>query len=137
MIVPEVKEQVIAVGLLVWGGRYCVALRGGTPARPGQWEFPGGNSLWGESVEETLVREFEEKFHLQVTVLDRLCTIACTDRGVNCTLHACYVSCGSLEEIRPSEHVEYRFVTLEELALLEMGESDSEVRRVLLDGAFA
>jgi len=55
-------------GIAIRGNLVFVAKRQAGGAMGGKWEFPGGKSEPGESVDQTAQREFEEEFGLTVRV---------------------------------------------------------------------
>ena len=64
MLFPPVID--VAAGALFEGERLLVARRGANEAAAGQWELPGGKFEDGESLEEAVVREWQEELGLDV-----------------------------------------------------------------------
>jgi ADP-ribose pyrophosphatase YjhB (NUDIX family) len=61
---------VAAVGAVVWKDGRVLLIRRGRPPRMGQWSLPGGRQEWGETVDETAVREIREETGVAIRVLD-------------------------------------------------------------------
>ena len=64
MLFPPVID--VAAGALFDGQRLLVARRGPDEAAPGQWELPGGKVESGESLEQAVVREWQEELSMKV-----------------------------------------------------------------------
>ena len=88
--------------------------------QPGSWDLPGGHLALGEDFKDCLLREVKEETGLEIAI-ERLL-------GVNKTpsepyLQAFY-ACRSMVyrkvTLRPDEHAESRWVTLEEMATMEL-----------------
>ncbi len=108
-------------GVISNRGRIIVLRRAGRMSyQPGSWDLPGGHLALGEGFEECLLREVKEETGLEIAI-ERLL-------GVNKTpsepyLQAFY-ACRSLVyrkvTLRPDEHAESRWVTLEEMTAMEL-----------------
>ena len=98
---PAVPHHRIAVGLLEHEGRVLIARRDEEQMLGGLWEFPGGKQEPGETLAETVVREFQEELGLAVQVGARLCTIRHAYSHFRITLSAyrC-VPAGAVEALR-------------------------------------
>jgi mutator protein MutT len=65
----------VGVGALVFNeqGQVFLAQRGGKATNErGAWEFPGGKVTFGETLIETIQREFIEEYGMQIEVLELL-----------------------------------------------------------------
>lgn len=69
MLFPPVIE--VAAGALFDQGRLLVARRGPKEAAAGLWELPGGKLEPGESLEQAVVREWQEELGMAVQAGDR------------------------------------------------------------------
>ncbi|HEY9627516.1 MAG TPA: A/G-specific adenine glycosylase [Coleofasciculaceae cyanobacterium] len=108
----------------------------------GLWEFPGGKIEPGETVEDCIKREIREELGIEITVGDRLITIAhaYTHFRVTLNVHHCRYLSG---EPRPIACDEVRWVTLAELEqfpfpaanvqIIQALQKDSSLPAVLLD----
>ena len=66
----ERSERVTTAGIYIKDGRVLVAKRLGGGSISEKWEFPGGKNRWGESVADTLVREYSEELGVDIIVKD-------------------------------------------------------------------
>lgn len=126
----SVTERDTTAGVLVDGeGLYLVAQRkeGGPLSR--KWEFIGGKNRYGESLAETLKREWMEEVGLEIEVDSFLLNTEFVNNGVHYTLHCFSVRLLSgSETINLTVHDDVRWVTKDELKDLDFGPSDSVIR---------
>jgi 8-oxo-dGTP diphosphatase len=108
-------------GVIASRGRMLVLKR--APAmtyRPGSWDLPGGHITLGESLEECLSREVKEETGLDVAI-DRLLGLnAMISEPYLQAIYSCRLSVFQNVRLRPDEHVDHRWVTVDELASLEL-----------------
>jgi 8-oxo-dGTP diphosphatase len=121
-------------GIAVENGLVFIARRVSGGDLGGKWEFPGGNVEDGESVEEALMREYNEEFGVIVHVGPLVGTIGFEHRGISRTLRAYRVSFAS-HDFRLAEHTEWDWVPLEAVEGLDFADSDlrliPELRKML------
>lgn len=103
-----------------------------------RWEFPGGKMEEGETPQEALAREYREELSLDIAVGEFLLEGRFSNNGKEYLLKAYRIELLSPEEdIRLSEHSEYRWADPEELAILDFPPSDEMIRDFLLkEGTF-
>ena len=90
------------------------------PYRPGSWDLPGGHLSLGESFEQCLLREIKEETGLDAAI-ERLLGLHKTDSEPYLqALYACRLTVYRQVRLRPEEHVESRWVTLEEMGEMEL-----------------
>jgi 8-oxo-dGTP diphosphatase len=86
--------------------------------KPGSWDLPGGHLAANESFEECLAREVTEETGLTIEIDRLLCANKAPGPYLQ-LIYACRTSGSSREvTLRPFEHVEYRWATLDELRRL-------------------
>ncbi len=87
--------------------------------RPGAWDLPGGHLCIGEGFEEALLREVAEETGLRVET-ERLLGLHNSSGPQVQAFYACRLADRQVIEIRlrPTEHVEARWVTPAELSQL-------------------
>ena len=108
-------------GVIASRGRMLVLKRAsGMNYRAGSWDLPGGHIALGESFEECLLREVKEETALDVAI-DRLLGLhSMVSEPYLQALYSCKLTVFQNVKLRPDEHVEHRWVTLDELASLEL-----------------
>lgn len=125
------KERITTAGILMSDDQVFIARRKQGGAIGGQWEFPGGKNREGETIEETLVREFLEEFHVSIRVHEFIHSHDFTNRNILYHLHAYRIS--PEETFRPllTVHDEWRWVSLDDLGSYEFAPSDAQIVRSL------
>ncbi len=127
------SERDTTAGVLVSDGRYLVAQRKKGGPLSLKWEFIGGKRRYGESLEETLKREWMEEVSLEIEVGDFLVSTTFTNKGVHYTLYCFLVSLkGDSSSPSLNVHERVKWVSREEMKALDFGESDSVIRDYLL-----
>ena len=108
-------------GVIANRGRVLVLKRAPRmPYRPGSWDLPGGHLALDENTEQCLLREIKEETALDVTI-DRLLGLnSMAPEPYLQALYACRLTVFQNVTLRPDEHVEHRWVTLDELASLDL-----------------
>ena len=89
-------------------------------SRPGDWDFPGGNVLFGEPHDESILREVKEETGLTLNILHPVQIISrFNEHTQTYYLIINYRARAESEEITISnEHTEYKWVTFEEFDAL-------------------
>ena len=88
-----------------------------------RWEFPGGKMEEGETEYEALLREIKEEMDWDIYVGRKLATIECEYPDFITVLHA-YLCKGGDGEFKMFEHLDYKWLTREELSTLNWTEAD-------------
>ena len=120
-------------GVLEKDGRYLVAQRKKGGSLSEKWEFIGGKNRYGETLQDTLKREWMEEVGLKISVGEFLLNTEFDNNDTHYMLH-CYrvYSVSESSELSLSVHNDVRWVTREELSSLDFGPSDSVIRDYLL-----
>ncbi len=121
------EERLTTAGVAEEDGRFLVGRR--LPGGPlsGKWEFVGGKNRYGETIPDTLKREWMEELEAEVEVGEFLLTTEFENKGVHYTLHAHRVKVLS-SSLKLHFHQEVRWVDKKELLELSFGDSDSVIR---------
>jgi len=90
------------------------------------WEFPGGKNEEGESDHHTLVREIREELAWAVYVGRKLCTVVQEYPDFTITLTA-YLCKGGDGDFKLLDHLDYRWLTREQLDTLNWTEGDRKL----------
>ena len=124
-------ERITTAGVAVENGRVFVARREDEGVLASKWEFPGGKNREGESEADTLRREYLEELSIPVDVGDLLLSFDITN-GDKLYHLRCYAVTHLSHGYSLSVHTEVRWVSPEELMLLEMAPSDGKIRDMVL-----
>jgi 8-oxo-dGTP diphosphatase len=117
------SRQRVTAAIIEEGGRVFVARRGPGRHLSGKWEFPGGKVEPGETPQQALERELAEELGIACEVGEFLCAASYDGPAHALELLAFRVRRGP-GAIELREHVEARWVAPEELAGLDLPESD-------------
>ena len=124
-------ERITTAGVAVENGRVFVARREDEGVLASKWEFPGGKNREGESEADTLRREYLEELSIPVDVGDLLLSFDFTN-GDKLYHLRCYAVTHLSHGYSLSVHTEVRWVSPDELMLLEMAPSDGKIREMVL-----
>jgi 8-oxo-dGTP diphosphatase len=118
-----VSRQRVTAAIIEEGGRVFVARRGPGRHLSGKWEFPGGKVEPGETPEHALERELAEELGIACEVGEFLCAAVYegTEPGLELLAYRVHRGPGPIE-LR--EHAEARWVAPEDLAGMDLPESD-------------
>lgn len=95
-----------------------------------RWEFPGGKVEQGESYHDALIREIKEEMDWDIYVGKKLGTITheYPDFKVKLTAFLCK---GGDEQFKMLEHLDYKWLTREEMKDLNWTEADRKLLEVI------
>ena len=127
-------ERNTTAGVLIKDNLYLVARRKEGGPLSLKWEFIGGKNRYGETLEETLKREWKEEVGLDIEVNEFLLKTEFTNSGTHYTLHAYRVSLPNpTSPVSLSVHEAIRWVDKATLSSLDFGPSDSVIRDYLIN----
>lgn len=116
--------KTVVAALIEKDGKYFVAKRPeDTKSLPGKWEFPGGKVESGESESEALMREITEEFNTLINV-GKLVATANINESLEIHLYKCSHHLGAYKLL---EHSESAWLTLNEIAALDIAPADVEL----------
>ena len=121
----------VVCGIIVKGGRLLATRRAPEGSMPLLWEFPGGKIEPGESAEDALHRELEEELKLKVVILDSLEPVTHKDEVNHIRLIPFYCKPAQEKGPVPIDHVEIRWIKLEESGQLTWAPADIPLVRKL------
>jgi 8-oxo-dGTP diphosphatase len=108
-------------GVIASRGRMLVLKRAPRMSyKPGSWDLPGGHLALGEGFEDCLLREIKEETALDVAI-DRLIGMnSMAPQPYLQAFYSCRLTVFQKVQLQPDEHVEHQWVTVDELASLEL-----------------
>lgn len=126
------EKRLTTAGVAYRNGLFLVARR--LPGGPlsEKWEFVGGKNRWGETIEDTLRREWMEELGVEVKVGPFILETTFENNGIHYILRCHKVDIVKGEPVI-TMHSDLRWVTKEELKTLDFGPSDSVIRTFLVD----
>lgn len=127
-------ERITTAGIAIRNGKVLVGKRVKGGSLSEKWEFPGGKNRWGETLEDTLKREYDEELGVGVDVGREIFRYDFENKDTLYHLKACLVDVLS-DDFRLLVHTEMRWVGRKELLELPMGGSDSHIREHLVSHA--
>jgi 8-oxo-dGTP diphosphatase len=115
--------------------RILVCRRSLEKTQGGLWEFPGGKIHHGEKPEQALQREIKEELGVSVAVGEFVTrSIHAYDHGsIELSAYRCTLTDGTL---KPTEHEEIRWVTINDTTKLEWAPADVPILRSLAETFF-
>ena len=117
--------KVVAALIEVNGKIFCAQRAYGE--LKGKWEFPGGKNRWGESVADTLKREWMEELGVSIDVGEELASHDFVNKETLYHLSAHAVSLPEGGQFRLSVHSKLAWVTKEEMAAMPFAPSDRAI----------
>lgn len=96
-----------------------------------KWEFPGGKMETGETEEQTIIREIREELDMQIKVQSKLLTVEHPYPDFHLTMHT-YLCETEQSEPKLTEHLAFRWLSIDELEVLDWAGADVPVVQILL-----
>ena len=116
------KKVRVSAAVIHSGTSFLVA-RKAKGNNAGYWEFPGGKREYGESGEETLLREIHEELGATIEVESLLATISYSYPDLELTMD-CYLAHLTDQKLTLTEHDELRWLSLSELEMMKFLDAD-------------
>lgn len=95
------------------------------------WEFPGGKTERGETLQQALVREIKEELKSEIRVGEKLCTIEYDYPKFHLTMHCFWCDLLDGEPVL-LEHEAARWLTADELNSVDWLPADVQVVEAIL-----
>ena len=121
------NERATTAGIRTKHDRFLIAKRQEGGSVGGLWEFVGGKCRYGETAEETLIREFEEELGITIEVGSLLGSHTFENNDVRYTLGAYEVKQVDQRLITLSVHTEIAWVSFSELKDYSFTPSDQAI----------
>ncbi len=95
-----------------------------------KYEFPGGKVEPNESEEQALIREIREELNLEIQVNAKLLSLDHCYPDFEITIHAYSCSCSN-PVVELTEHLDYKWLTVQELGMLDWAAADLPIVELL------
>lgn len=118
------QSRLTTSGIWVRDGRVLIARRSAGGEIGSLWEFPGGKNRTGETLQQTLNREFTEELGVSVDVGREIFVHHFTNRGILYELHVFLVGSDQQALVHPGINSQLRWVRPDELSGYDLVPSD-------------
>lgn len=127
------KKQIeVVAAVFSKGNKYFCAQRKDKGELAKKWEFPGGKIEENETHQDALAREIKEELSAIIKVNDFIMTVVHEYNGFVLTMHAYH--CEIIEgDLIISEHLDSKWVTLEEMGNYDFAAADLPIVKKLVD----
>lgn len=126
------RTIIVTCAIITLEGKTLVVQRSETMRLPLKWEFPGGKVEFGETDEESIVREIKEELNIEIKLLGRL--KQSDHRYPNFTVNLIPFLAEYLRgEIKLLEHKQCLLLHKHELATLDWAEADIPIVKEYLE----
>lgn len=96
-----------------------------------KYEFPGGKVEIGETEKEALKREIQEELNMSLNVGEKLIVVNHEYPDFSIEMH-CYLCTSDSRDIVLNEHINYKWLSIEDLHLLDWAAADLPIVEKLL-----
>ena len=122
----------VVCGILIWNDKVLIGKRKLTNEhQPGKWEFPGGKMEEGETIDETIIREFKEELDIDIKPLHELRTL--NEETIEFTPMIIRLLGGKAKLL---EHDEIKFVKKIEFFKMDLTKLSKQAGRIFFDSYF-
>lgn len=111
-------------GIIYENGKFLIGQRLNTGEMAGRWEFPGGKVDPGETIEQTIIREFREEMGVSVVPGALITSVLFENKNGPFTLYAYSVLFPRDHDVTLTEHTKLKWATMKEIATLDFVDSD-------------
>ena len=122
----------VTAAVFIKDGRVMICRRPPNKGNALKWEFPGGKSEPGETLEECLKRECEEELGIEISVGREICATEYEYPDITVKLHFMLSKIvGGTPELK--EHVDIKYITKSELSDYDFCPADRDIVKILAE----
>lgn len=122
----------VTAAVFIKDGRVMICRRPPNKGNALKWEFPGGKSEPGETLEECLKRECEEELGIEISVGREICATQYEYPDITVKLHFMLADIVSgTPELK--EHVDIKYITKSELSDFDFCPADTDIVKILAE----
>lgn len=127
------KQIEVVAAILLRDGRILCVQRGANKFAyiSHKYEFPGGKIEPGESREEAVKRELREELKMKIDVQEAFMTVTHQYPDFHLTMHT-FLCTSTTPEVTLTEHINYHWLTKNELRRLDWAEADLPIIEKLI-----
>ena len=128
------KQVTVVAAIIIQDEQILCVQRGESklPYISKKYEFPGGKVEAGETLSETVIREIREELDMDIIPNERYITVEHQYPDFHLTMHSFICACHS-RELKLTEHIDYKWLDLEELEDLDWAAADIPIVNKLLE----
>ncbi len=122
----------VTAAVFIKEGRVMICRRPPNKGNALKWEFPGGKSEPGETLEECLKRECDEELGIEISVGREICATQYEYPDITVKLHFLLseIVSGTPEM---KEHVDIKYITKSELSDYDFCPADRDIVKILAE----
>lgn len=128
-------ERITTAGIYIHENRVLVAKRASGGSISEKWEFPGGKNRWGESLADTLAREYQEELGVKIVFEREILSFDFENKGTLYHLKAALIDI-SEPQFSLNFHTQVMMVDASALLELDFAPSDARIASYLVENKF-
>ena len=126
--IETLNQRITTAGICFKDNKVLIGKRIDKGSIACKWEFPGGKNRWGETIEDTLKREFKEELGVDVRVGDEIATCEFINKDTKYSLKAHQVFLDNdIDNLELSVHTELKWESLKNLKNYNFANSDQNI----------
>lgn len=128
-------ERITTAGIYIHEKKVLVAKRASGGSISEKWEFPGGKNRWGESLADTLAREYQEELGVQIVFKREILSFDFENKGTLYHLKAALIDIPE-PQFSLNFHSQVMMVDASALLELDFAPSDARIASYLVENKF-